>query len=82
MLKKILSFLGLEVVISAGKLLNRADRTKIYLVAMLQVSLSVLDLIGVAVIGILGAISISGLQSQRPGSRISSVLEILNLQDA
>lgn len=80
MLKKILSFLGLEVVISAGKLLNRADRTKIYLVALLQVSLSVLDLIGVAVIGILGAISISGLQSQRPGSRISSVLEILNLE--
>jgi len=80
MLKKILSFLGLEVVISAGKLLNRADRTKIYLVAMLQVSLSVLDLIGVGVIGVLGAISISGLQSQRPGSRISSVLEILNLE--
>jgi ABC-type multidrug transport system fused ATPase/permease subunit len=80
MLKKILSFLGLEVVISAGKLLNRADRTKIYLVAVLQVSLSVLDLIGVGVIGVLGAISISGLQSQRPGSRISSVLEILNLE--
>ncbi len=80
MLKKILSFLGLEVVISAGKLLNRADRTKIYLVAMLQVSLSLLDLIGVGVIGVLGAISISGLQSQRPGSRVSSVLEILNLE--
>ena len=80
MLKKILSFVGLEVVVSAGKLLNRADRTKIYLVAMLQVSLSVLDLIGVGVIGVLGAISISGLQSQRPGSRISSVLEILNLE--
>lgn len=80
MLKKVLKFFGLEVVISAGKLLNRGDRKKIYLVALLQVSLSILDLIGVGVIGVLGALSISGLESQRPGSRISSLLSILNLE--
>lgn len=80
MLKKLLKLFGLEVVISAGKLLNRSDRKKIYLVALLQVSLSILDLIGVGLIGVLGALSISGLESQKPGSRISSLLSMLNLE--
>lgn len=40
-----------------------------------------LDLLGVAAIGILGALSVSGLQSQRPGDRISSVLQILHISE-
>jgi ATP-binding cassette, subfamily B, bacterial PglK len=67
MVKKALNMLGLGVVVSSGRLLRNSDRRKIYLVAGLQVSLSILDLIGVAVIGLLGAISVSGIQSQRPG---------------
>ena len=79
MVKKILNFLGLQIVLASGKLITKADRRKIYLVAALQVSLSILDLVGVAVIGVLGAISISGLKSQRPGSRISSLLDFMHL---
>jgi ABC-type multidrug transport system fused ATPase/permease subunit len=79
MVKKILNFLGLQIVLASGKLITKADRRKIYLVAALQVSLSILDLVGVAVIGVLGAISISGLESQRPGSRISSLLDFMHL---
>lgn len=40
-----------------------------------------LDLMGVAAIGILGAISISGLQSQAPGNRVISVLKFLHISD-
>ena len=36
---------------------------------------------GVAAIGILGAISISGLQSQAPGNRVISVLKFLHISD-
>jgi ABC-type multidrug transport system fused ATPase/permease subunit len=82
MVKKALNMLGLGVVVSSGRLLKNSDRRKIYLVAGLQVSLSILDLIGVAVIGLLGAISVSGIQSQRPGSRISKFLELVSLENA
>jgi ABC-type multidrug transport system fused ATPase/permease subunit len=40
-----------------------------------------LDLLGVAAIGLLGALSVTGLQSQNPGNRVSTVLRILHLQD-
>jgi ABC-type multidrug transport system fused ATPase/permease subunit len=79
MVRKVLNFLGLNVVIASGKLLGKADRRKIYSVATLQISLSVLDLFGVAIIGVLGAISISGIQSQRPGSRIAGLLDSFHL---
>jgi len=79
MVRKVLNFLGLNVVIASGKLLGKADRRKIYSVATLQISLSVLDLFGVAIIGVLGAISISGIQSQRPGSRIAGFLDYFHL---
>jgi len=74
--------LGLGVVVESAKLLRNSDRRKIYYVAGLQVSLSILDLLGVAVIGLLGAISVSGIQSQRPGSRIVRFLELISLENA
>lgn len=79
MVRKMLNLLGLDIVIASGKLLRHADRRKIYSVTFLQISLSVLDLFGVATIGVLGAISISGIQSQPPGSRIAALLDFINL---
>ena len=38
-----------------------------------------LDLIGVALIGVLGALSVSGVQSKEPGNRVSQVLDALFL---
>ena len=38
-----------------------------------------LDLLGVAIIGILGALAVSGVQSKQPGNRVSAVLELLGL---
>jgi ABC-type multidrug transport system fused ATPase/permease subunit len=49
------------------------------LATFLQVGLAVLDLIGVAAIGILGALSVTGIQSQQPGGRVLQVLEILQI---
>jgi ABC-type multidrug transport system fused ATPase/permease subunit len=40
-----------------------------------------LDLIGVLAIGLLGALSVTGLQSQDPGDRVSQVLRILKISD-
>jgi ABC-type multidrug transport system fused ATPase/permease subunit len=48
----------------------------------IQVSLGILDLIGVAAIGMLGSLAISGVQSKQPGNRVFSVLEFLNIENS
>ena len=61
------------------KLLSKSDQHKILLVVFFQFFLGSLDLIGVASIGILGALAVNGIQSKPPGDRVSRVLEILSL---
>jgi len=43
--------------------------------------MSVLDLLGVLAIGLLGALSVSGLQSNKPGDRVSSALQLLQISN-
>ena len=61
------------------RVLSRADQKKLAAVAILQVGMSALDLLGVVAIGLLGAISVTGLQSQQPGNRVSSALRFLHI---
>ena len=63
------------------RVLNSNDRRKLGFVTAIQVSLSFLDLLGVAAIGLLGALSVSGLQSASPNERILSVLKFLHIQN-
>ena len=58
---------------------SQKDKKKLIYVALIQILLSILDLIGVALIGVIGAITIYGVQSKSAGNRVSSVLEVLNL---
>ena len=64
------------------RILSRADQRKIILITLLQILMAALDLLGVIAIGLLGALSVSGLQSQKPGDRITSVLQYLHISDA
>ena len=43
--------------------------------------MSVLDLLGVILIGLLGALSVTGLQLQEPGNRVGSALRILHISE-
>ena len=63
-------------------ILSRADRRKVELVAILQICMGALDLLGVIAIGLLGALSVTGLQSREPGDRISAALRVLHLSDS
>jgi ABC-type multidrug transport system fused ATPase/permease subunit len=65
----------------AVKVLSRADRRKLIAVTALQVLMGGLDLLGVIAIGLLGALSVSGLQSRPPGDRVNAALEVLHIQD-
>lgn len=63
-------------------LLPRADLWKLGIIATLQVVLSFLDLLGIALLGILGALTVSGIGGTPPTGRFSEILAkigILNL---
>jgi len=51
------------------------------LVVLLQIFLGFLDLLGVALIGLLGALSVSNLMSSNTDSRLIFVLKIMELED-
>lgn len=65
----------------ATRILSKSDLRKTGLVLVLQVFLGILDLVGVALIGVLGALSVSGVKSSQPGSRIYQVIQILHLEN-
>lgn len=62
-------------------LLDKGDRRKLLLVTLVQVLFGFLDLVGVAAIGMVTAITIRGIKSQGPGDRVSSILDFLGLED-
>jgi len=62
-------------------LFEKSDRKKVYLITILQVLTNFLDLIGVALLGILGSLAITGSSSRQPGSRVESILKFLNLNE-
>ena len=57
------------------------DRQKIALVVVVQIFMGFMDLLGVALIGILGALAVNGVKSTAPGSRVSQVIEFLHLEN-
>ena len=59
--------------------LNKKDKTRFYFVMIIQIFLGLLDLLGVAILGLLGALSLNGVQSRPPGDRISSFLGLVGL---
>jgi ATP-binding cassette subfamily C protein len=58
---------------------DKRDKEKLFLVALSQVFLAFLDLLGVALFGVIGALSVYGIQSKSPGNRVNQVLEFTNL---
>jgi ABC-type multidrug transport system fused ATPase/permease subunit len=63
------------------RVLSRSDRKKVFGVVVIQISFGLLDLAGVGLVGILGALAITGSQSKEPGNRVSEALRILNLEN-
>ena len=61
------------------KVLSRNDQRKVVVITGVQVFLSLLDLLGVAAVGMLGALAVRGIQSAPPGDRVQNILEILHI---
>ena len=71
--------INLTTTFRAIKVLNIADRKKMLLVTLVQTFLGLLDLVGVILLGLLGAISVGGVQSRNPSSQFYSILQALNI---
>ena len=79
MFEKILPKKGFKTIRRALRIFSAQDRRKIGVITIIQVFLGILDLIGVAIIGVLGALAINGIQSKSAGDRVSQVLSFLHL---
>jgi len=62
------------------RILSEKDRHKILVVSMLQVASGVLDLVGVGLVGVLGALAVEGVSSHSPGSRITAILNLFGIE--
>lgn len=65
----------------SASVLTRRDQKKILIVMLAQIFLGLLDLIGVALIGVLGALAITGVKSGSPIEKVNVVLEFLRIED-
>ena len=61
--------------------LDRRARRRVLWILLFQVLLGFLDLMGVLVIGILGTLSIAGLQSKAPSSQIDKILNFSGISN-
>ena len=68
-----------SAIVACISVLPRNDRIKLIYISFIQITLSFLDLLGVALIGVLGALSVNGVQSKPAGIRVSKVLDWLHL---
>lgn len=79
---KINAILSKNFILRSFRVLDKSERRKLKLVAIAQTSLGFLDLVGVAIIGLIGSIAVTGIQSKSPTSIISKVLDLLNLSQS
>lgn len=70
----------LRDVFDLSQMLTVRDKRRLYLVSVSQILLSLLDLVGVMLIGVIGALTISGVRSQVPNEKIGSVLNFFGLE--
>jgi ATP-binding cassette, subfamily B, bacterial PglK len=65
----------------ALKVLPKSDQRKMFYVVFIQIFLGLLDLIGVVLIGVIGALTVTGIESAEASPRINQLMNFLHLQD-
>ena len=64
-----------------SNLVSSNDRKKVKAIIVVQIFVSFLDAIGVALIGVVGTLSVVGIQSSKPSGRILEFIELINLEE-
>ena len=76
-----LNNISTNIVIRSLNILAVPDRVKVIFLIIIQITLSLLDLAGVAVIGMIGAMTINGSSSRPSGDRVNTVLSFLQINN-
>jgi ABC-type multidrug transport system fused ATPase/permease subunit len=63
-------------------ILNKSDQKKLSAIIVIQILMGALDLLGVVAIGLLGALSVTEIQGNQPGNRVSNALSILHVSSS
>jgi ABC-type multidrug transport system fused ATPase/permease subunit len=69
-----------RMILLSVRTFQRRDRLRLLYVTCLQILVGILDVIGVALIGFLGALSVRGVTSSPVGDRTQRVLEFLHIE--
>jgi ABC-type bacteriocin/lantibiotic exporter with double-glycine peptidase domain len=70
-----------SVIARSARILSKSDQRKVLLVLGIQIVFGFLDLAGIALVGMIGGLAITGVQGVAPGDRIYSVLELLQIEN-
>ena len=62
-------------------ILPRDDKKRYLKSLVAQSFLGFFDLMGVALFGVIGALTVRGIQSQNPGERVQSILEVIKIEE-
>lgn len=73
--------LSRNTIIRSFRVLDCSERRKLKFVAIAQTALGLLDLIGVAIIGIIGSLAVKGIQSKTPTSGIQNILNFVGISE-
>jgi ABC-type bacteriocin/lantibiotic exporter with double-glycine peptidase domain len=68
-------------VASCFKILGPVDRLKLFLVFLFNTSLAFLDLAAIAIVGLLGSLTVYGIQSATPSPLVQSILKALRIEN-
>lgn len=70
-----------QFILNSYEILPKKDRPKLLVLVILQAGIGFIDLLGVAAMGVLGALAVTGIQSQKPGNRVSQVLDLIGISE-
>ena len=66
-------------ILKSFAVLSPREKARVYAVGVIQILLGFLDLLGVALIGVIGSLAVNGIQSKSPGNRIGQFIQFIGL---
>jgi ATP-binding cassette, subfamily B, bacterial PglK len=79
-MKKLLAIKGqFKQIHKTLDLLSKKNRNRLLRISVFHFLLGVVDLVGIAVIGVIASIAIRGIQSSPPDSRVLTILELIGI---
>jgi len=71
----------LNLIFQTFQLLEKREKVKFVIISATQVFVNFLDLLGITLIGILGSMTVNGIQSKESGTRVMSFLRLFKINE-